>query len=129
MLLMVKLAVPVFVRVTVCAELDVPTFWEVKERLEGERVIAPERPVPLRVRLCWLPVALLLLSVIVTLAGWLPVALGVNVALMVQVPFWARVLGDSGQVLDSPYSPALAPPKAMVVIVRAALPVLVKVTV
>src|SRR6266550_3289655 len=75
---------------------------------------------------CGLPLAL---SVIDTLAARLPLALGVKVALIVQLAPTATVFGLSGQVLVWAKSPALVPPTATLLIVRAAVPLLVTVTV
>ena len=78
-----SVAVPVFVMVTVCGELTVPTVWFPKLRLVGETVtaVAAVTPVPVTVMVWGLPLAL---SVIVI---WLVSALvveGVNVMLIVQ---------------------------------------------
>ena len=98
MLLMLKAAVPVLVSVTVCAALVVPTFWFPKLTLVGLRLTlgAGVTPVPLSAALCGLFVAL---SVKVRLALRLPLALGVNVTLIVHEAFAARVLGLLGQVV------------------------------
>lgn len=64
------------------------------------------------------------MSVIVIEPVCVPAAVGVNVTLIEQVPAAARVAGLTGQVLVCPYW-ALA---AMLVMVKAALPVLVSVT-
>ena len=76
-------------------------------------------PVPVRLTVCGLPVAL---SVTVIVPGWLPVTVGVKVTLMEQLAPAAR---EVGQVLVWAYG-ALA---AMLVMVRAAVPELVSVTV
>jgi len=86
-------------------------------------------PVPERVADCWLPVRFLLLSVTVNDADRLPTAAGVNVTLTVQLFPAPRVLGDRGQVVVSPKSPGLVPVNAMLVIVKLALPVFVRVIV
>ena len=62
-LVMLKAALPVLLRVTVCAVLVVPTNWLPKARLVGERpstaaVAAVSVPVPERVTFCGLPLAL-----------------------------------------------------------------------
>ena len=49
-------------------------------------------PVPLKLTDCWLPDALLVLSVMVKEAVRLPVAVGVNVTLIVQFPLAASEL-------------------------------------
>src|SRR5271157_505120 len=66
------------------------------------------------------------LSVMVMLANSIPAALGVNVTVRVQL---APVAREASQVGVRAKSPLLAPPRAMPLIVRAAVPVLVKVTV
>jgi hypothetical protein len=80
-------------------------------------------PAPERVTTCGL---LLALSMICSEAGAEPLAEGVNTMLMVQlVPGATEVL----QLLFCVKSPALAPVKAALVMVKAVLPVLLKVTV
>jgi hypothetical protein len=71
----------------------------------------------------------LALSLMETLALRLPVAEGVKVTLMVQLLPAASVLGLLGQVLVWAKSPALVPVRVMLVMVRAAVPLLVRVTV
>lgn len=63
-------------------------------------------PVPLSATLCGLVVAL---SVIVTLALRLPLAVGEKVTLLVQAALTANVLGPIGQVLVWAKSAALVP--------------------
>jgi len=56
---MLSVAVPVLVSVTVCAELVVPTAWLPKATLLGLRLTAGKAaPVPVRLTLCGLPGAL-----------------------------------------------------------------------
>jgi hypothetical protein len=69
--------------------LVVPTFWLLKLRPVADTPAMPALPVPVRLTLCVLPARLLLLSVMVTAAVRLPMAAGVNVTLIVQVPFAA----------------------------------------
>ena len=80
---MLKVALPVLLRVTVCAVLGVPTDWLPKARLVGERLTRAAVPVPERLTVCGLPLAL---SVMLTEAVRLPLAEGVNFTLIVQ---WA----------------------------------------
>ena len=80
---------------------------------------------PVRLAVCGLPLAL---SVIVTAPLRDPLVAGVNVTLMAQVPLAASVAGLAGQVLVWAKSPLFAPVTAMLVMARAALPVLVSVT-
>jgi len=57
--------------------------WLPNDRLAGERLTVVEVPVPERLRDCGLPVAL---SVILTEADLLPVAVGSKVTLIAQLP-------------------------------------------
>ena len=76
MLVMVRGAVPVLVRVTDCDALVDPTFWLPKDKLLAERDMAGEvRPVPDSAMLCGEPLAL---SVIVMAAVIAPAAAGVK---------------------------------------------------
>ena len=79
---MVKVALPLLVRVTVCAVLVVPTGWFPKARLVEERLTTAAVPVPERLTVCGLPLAL---SVMLTEAVRLPLAEGVKVTLIVQL--------------------------------------------
>jgi hypothetical protein len=117
-LMLLSAAVPVFVKVTVCAALVVPTVCAANVRLVVERLAMGAVPVPERVTVCGLVVAL---SVIVIVPGWLPAAVGVNVTLMEQLAPAAR---EAAQLLVWAYS-ALA---TMLVMVRGAVPELVSVT-
>jgi len=98
-----RLALPVFVRVTVCPCAEVPTNWLPKVRVVEERPTAGAVPVPVRVNSWGLPAAL---SVKTMLAVRLPEVLGVNVALIVQLAPCAR---EVPQVLVSVKSPELVP--------------------
>jgi hypothetical protein len=49
---MVRVVFPLFVTVTVCGELVVPTAWFTNVRLAGERVAAGPWPVPVRSTCC-----------------------------------------------------------------------------
>jgi hypothetical protein len=86
MLVIVKLALPVLVRVTDCEGLATPTVWLPKVRLVAERPTLGPLPVPVRLTLCVLPATLLLLSVMLNVAVRVPGALGVIVTVMVQLP-------------------------------------------
>jgi hypothetical protein len=83
-------------------------------------------PVPVRETLCGLPAAL---SVTVTLAVRVPIAVGLNVTLIVQLAPAARVLGLMGQVVLCAKSPALVPVIPILLMVSAAVPLFVSVTV
>ena len=88
-----------------------------KLKLVGPKLMLGATPVPVRATVCGLPVAL---SVTVIVPAWLPVAVGVNVTLIVQLPPAAT---EAPQVLVSAYC-ALA---AMLVTLNAAAPPLVSV--
>ena len=97
-----------------------------KDKVEALRLTAGPMPVPVRLTGCWLPATLLLLSVIFKEAPRLPIAVGVNVTLMVQLPLAAT---EPPQVLVCPKSPGLAPVNPMPLMDRAAFPVLFSVKV
>ena len=82
MLERLKAAVPPLVRVAVRTPLVVLTDWLPNGRLLGERLADAVVPVPERVRDWGLPVAL---SVKLTEADRLPLAVGSNVTLTVQL--------------------------------------------
>jgi hypothetical protein len=81
MLERLKAALPPLVSVAESVALLVLTDWLPKERLVGERLAVAEVPVPERLTVWGLPVAL---SVILTEADRLPVAFGSKVRLIVQ---------------------------------------------
>ena len=118
MLLMVRGALPVFDSVTVLGGLVVFTFCLLKVRLVGDRVAVEPTPVPDTPAVWGL---LLALSVTVNVALRAPVAVGVKVTLIVQVPLAAKVEGLMGQLLVCPKSPGFVPVKAMLVILSAVL--------
>ena len=124
-LVMLKAALPVLLRVRVWAALVVPTDWLAKVRLVGERLATPAvpAPVPERLTVCGLPLAL---SVMLTEAVRLPLAEGLNVTLIVQLALAATELP---QVLVWAKSLALVPASARLVMLKAALPVLLRVRV
>ena len=97
-LVMLKAALPVLLRVAVCAVLGIPMAWLPKARLVGERpstgaAAAVSVPVPERLTVCELPLAL---SEMLTEAVRLPLAEGVNFTLIVQ---WAPTATDLPHVL------------------------------
>ena len=126
MLVIVRTAAPVFVRVTFCGVLAVPTNWVGKVRLVGDRVTAGPLPSPT-------PVSVVVsglfgaLSVTVTVAFSVPAIDGVNVTLIAQVACGATL--PDVQVLVSLKSLPLAPLIPTEVTVRFELPVLVTVIV
>jgi hypothetical protein len=78
--LMVKLVVPTLVKVTIFAELVVPVATVPKFKLVGDSFAVV--PIPLSGTCCGLPLAL---SVRLSAALRVPVAVGLNVTLIVQV--------------------------------------------
>ena len=64
-----------------------------KAKLVGAKLTLDATPVPVRLTVCGLPAAL---SVTVIVPGWLPVAVGVKVTLMVQ---FAPAVTEAPQVL------------------------------
>ena len=98
--------------------------WLPKARLLGERpaTAAAPAPVPVKLMVCGLPAAL---SEMLTAAVRVPVAVGVNVTAIVQLPPAAT---EAPQVLVSAKSPGLAPVIATPETFNAPLPVLVRVT-
>jgi hypothetical protein len=92
---------------------------------EGVRVTAGAVPVPDRLAVCGLPLAL---SLTVRLALRLPRAVGVNVTLIVQLVLAASVDGLMGQLFVWPKSPGFVPPMARPLMVKGALPVFESVT-
>jgi hypothetical protein len=117
-----KLVFPVLLSVTACAELVVPTFWLANVRLVVATLATGPFPVPVTPIVWGLLVAL---SVTVNEAVRLPVAVGANVTLIVQLKFTANELGH---VEVSAKSPGLAPVNPMPLSVKLAFPVLVRVT-
>ena len=92
----------------------------------GESAAVPVTPVPVRLAVCGLPLAL---SVTVKVPERVPLAAGVNVTLMVQLELAASVEGVSGQLFVWPKSPGFVPPRAMLLMVSGAVPVFESVTV
>jgi len=111
MLVMLSAPFPLFVTVTVCAGLVVPTTTFPKLRLVGETVItgAVPDPVPARGTVCGLPPPL---SVTLTEAERAPSASGVKVAVIVQLPPAGTL---DPQVLVSLKSLVFAPVRPMLV--------------
>src|ERR1039458_1388968 len=108
--------------VTVNVALVVPIVWLPKFRLVGEKLTVTVTPVPVRLTVCGLPTAL---SVIVTLAGRLPLAAFVKVTWMVQL---APPASEFPHVFVWAKSPLLLPVIAILVRLTAVLPVLANVT-
>ena len=84
--LMVRLVLPLFVSVTVCALLVVPTNWPAKaDGVDRLTPVVDAVPVPLRLTVCVVGIPVLL-SVIVTVPVWAPVVVGSKVTEIVQLP-------------------------------------------
>ena len=94
----------------------VPTFWLANVSDVGESVAPGATPVPLRLAVCGLPLAL---SVTVKVPVRVPVAAGWKVTLIVHLPAAASELP---QLLVWAKSPLSAPVMAMLLIESAALP-------
>ena len=120
---MVKAVLPVLFRVTVCPALVVPRFWLVKVRLDAVRPATGPLPVPAKVMVWGLPVAL---SVMVTDAERDPGAVGEKVTLIVQL---FPIVTGLPQVLVWAKSPEFVPVTVTAVIFNVAFPVLFTVTV
>lgn len=120
MLLIVRLAFPVLVNVTDWEVLVELTFWLPKFKLEVERLTTPESPVPDKETDCGLPGPL---SAILIAAERLPMAVGVKVTLIVQL---APAPTELPQVLVWEKSPLLVPVTLTLVMLRLALPLLVR---
>ena len=100
-----------------------PTAWLAKVRLLGEMLTAGAVPVPVRLTVWGLPVAL---SVRVTAALRVPLAAGVKVTLIVQL---APAATELPQLLVCAKSLGFAPVSARLEMLKAELPVLFSVTV
>src|SRR5205823_75698 len=124
--LIVKAAAPVFVSVTVIGALVVASSWMPESRVVGANPTPGAVPFPLRENICGLPPAL---SVSDSVPVRAPEAVGVKVTLMVQVPPAAKVAGLVGQALAPVLVAAKSPEGANELIVKAAAPVFVSVTV
>jgi hypothetical protein len=116
-------ALPPLVRVAVNVPLGVLTGWLPKQRLVGERLTAVAVPVPERLTVWGLPAVL---SVILTDAVRLPLAVGSKVTLIVQL---APTASELPQLLVWAKSPALAPVIVTLEIFRVEAPVLLRVAV
>ena len=108
--------------------LGVPTAWVLKVRVVGESEALGTAPVPVKATVCVLPDTPPALSVTVMVPVRVPVVEGVNVTLIVQFAPPARVELLAGQLLvcEKSLDPAVT---AMLLMVRAVVPELVRVTV
>lgn len=117
---------PLLVRVTVCTVLGVPKFWAPKFKLVAVRTTTAPTPVPFKVTICGLSGAV---SAMLTVAVRAPSAAGLNFTIIVQVPTEAAKGLDETQLSLSLNSLALVPVTVTPVMVRAAVPVFVRVMV
>jgi hypothetical protein len=79
---MLNVAPPPLVNVTVCGALMIPMLWLPKLKLVGKTLTPEAMPVPVRFTVCGLPLPL---SVTVRVAVRTPAIVGVNVTLIVQL--------------------------------------------
>src|SRR3989475_471939 len=114
MLVMLRVAVPLLVRVTVCAGLVVLRRWSPKARLVGAKVTAGAMPIPASDTDCGLLAAS---SVMVTVAVRAPVAAGVKLMLIVQLAPGATEPAPVGQVLPAAKAKSAACAPVMVMLV------------
>jgi hypothetical protein len=122
-LVMLRTALPVLLKEMICKELTESTGTVPKARLLGERLTPGLAPVPERTTVCGLPLAL---SATLTAAVKDPLADGVKVTLIVQLP---PAVTLAPQLLLCAKAPGFAPVSAIPVILKAPLPVSLNVTV
>lgn len=115
-------AFPVLFNAKVCAALVDPTDVPEKVRLPGEKLTTGPVPVPDKLTIWGLPVAV---SEIVTAAARVPVTVGENTTLILQLP---PAASEVPQVFVWPKSPLFAPVTAIDVKLKVELPILVTVT-
>jgi hypothetical protein len=118
---MLKAVVPTLVRVTFLALLVVPMAWVENVKLTGESFAVV--PIPLSITFCGLPAAL---SLMLTAAVRVPLAVGLNVTLTLQL---APAANELPQVWVCAKFPALVPVIAMLLMVKLVVPVFLRVTV
>jgi hypothetical protein len=123
MLVKLRDTVPLLVTVTALAALVVPTCSLPKLTLVVLRLMPGAVPVPLKLTVCGLPLAL---SVSVRLPERLPVAVGVNVTLIRQLALAA--MGELVLQVVPPAAIAKSPVAARLVKLKGAVPLLVTVT-
>src|SRR5207248_1749827 len=124
--LMVKAAVPVLVKVTVIGALVVASSWLPKSRLMGANPTAGAVPFPLSATVCGLPLAL---SVTNSVPVRILEAVGVKVTLIEQLAPAAKVRSEERRAGTEGRAAGTSPEAEKEVIVKAAVPVLVSVTV
>src|SRR3989441_3346804 len=113
MLVMLRVAVPLLVRVTVCTGLVVLRRWSPKARLVGAKVTAGAMPIPASDTDCGLPGAS---SEMVTVADRAPGAAGVKMMLIVQLAPGATEPAPVGQVLPAAKAKSAACAPGMVML-------------
>src|SRR5436190_23135481 len=118
---MLKAVVLTLVRVTFFASLTVPLSSVLLFTLQGASLVVV--PVPDSVTFCGLPAAL---SLMLTAAVRVPLAVGLNVTL---IPQLAPAANELPQVWVCAKFPALVPVIAMLLMVKIAVPVFLSVTV
>src|SRR5439155_1227873 len=124
--LIVKAAAPVFVKIGRASCRVVVWSWLVEARLVGDNPTPGAVPFPLSVMICGLPPAL---SVSDSVPVRAPEDVGVKVTLMVQFAPAGKVAGLVGQALAPVLVAAKSLEAANELIVKAAAPVFVSVTV
>src|SRR5438105_592416 len=124
--LIVKAAAPVFVKIGRASWRVTASNWLPKSRLVGANPTTGAVPFPLSIMICGLPPALSATDSVPVRA---PEAVGVKVTLMVQFPPAAKVAGFMGQELAPVLVAAKSPEAANELIVKAAAPVFVSVSV
>lgn len=106
MLVMFSVAVPVLLSVKELGVLPTAAAWLPKLKLDGERPASGAVPVPVKLTVCGLLVAL---SVKVKVAVRLPAVVGEKFTLTVQVPFTPSGLAAVQVLLGMAKSPGLVP--------------------
>src|SRR5205807_2506166 len=124
--LIVKAAAPVFVSVTVIGAKVVASIWLQKSRLVGTKPTPGPVPFPLSVMICGLPPALSATDSVPVRA---PKDAGLKVTLIVQFPLPSFPARLSSELLAPVLVAAKSPEAANELIVKAAAPVFVSVTV
>ena len=121
-LVIASVAVPVLVKVTDCDAVELPTGSDPNDRLVADSVAPGPRPVPVSATFWGEPPAL---SVMMMAAVNAPVAAGSKCPWMLQFAPAAKLVP---QLLANTNEDAFVPVRAMLVMDKVALPVLVKVT-
>jgi hypothetical protein len=126
-LVIVNGPLPVLLNVSVCAAVVVLTAVEANVKLPGDTpAVGTPIPVPLNATVCVAPATFPELSVIVRVPVCVPVAVGVNVTEIVQVPAAATVVqllvsANTLPVTVTPVTVSVANPESVTVTVSAVL--------